>query len=188
MAEHDFIYIARDECEQWAEIFRDRGGTSFRTAWIELCGFATPAGLDVDTTVPLTLDPEEWARVRQRLGSRWMWTRRRLEKFRAGLEDLGLLRWREGAGRLVVSLLSNQRVNPHFDRRRSFAASVRRRVFARNGNRCVACGATERLTVDHIRPVARGGSDDLSNLQTLCSDCNSRKGTKPMSEWMAANA
>jgi 5-methylcytosine-specific restriction protein A len=39
---------------------------------------------------------------------------------------------------------------------------------------CVVCGqpATD---VDHIIPKRRGGSDDRSNLQTLCHACHSRK-------------
>ena len=50
-------------------------------------------------------------------------------------------------------------------------------VFARDGW-CVRCMSMKRLTVDHIVPIARGGTNDLSNLQTLCQPCNSRKGVK----------
>lgn len=37
------------------------------------------------------------------------------------------------------------------------------------------CDAHEDLTVDHITPLSRGGSDDLSNLQFLCRPHNSSK-------------
>lgn len=40
------------------------------------------------------------------------------------------------------------------------------------------CGLTEDLTVDHIHPLSRGGSDDLSNLQFLCQPHNSSKGDR----------
>jgi HNH endonuclease len=57
------------------------------------------------------------------------------------------------------------------------AAEVRARVMARDGFRCLECGAVEDLTVDHIIPVAHGGTNEMSNLRTLCRHCNSRKGT-----------
>jgi 5-methylcytosine-specific restriction endonuclease McrA len=53
---------------------------------------------------------------------------------------------------------------------------VRRRIWQRDGWACVACGATEPLTVDHIRPLIRGGTNDDANLQTLCGPCNATKG------------
>lgn len=44
--------------------------------------------------------------------------------------------------------------------------------------RCLACGSTSRLQVDHILPVHFGGPNDRSNLQTLCSICNRLKKTQ----------
>lgn len=52
---------------------------------------------------------------------------------------------------------------------------IRARVMERDGFRCRRCGAgpnDDRLVLDHIMPVALGGSDDESNLQTLCETCN----------------
>lgn len=50
---------------------------------------------------------------------------------------------------------------------------VRSRVLQRDGHRCQQCGgpATE---VDHLIPVADGGSDVIANLQSVCSDCHDR--------------
>ncbi len=50
--------------------------------------------------------------------------------------------------------------------------------------RCALCGRMNDdapLTVDHIVPVSKGGSDDRDNIQLLCLSCNSRKGTRIMS-------
>jgi 5-methylcytosine-specific restriction endonuclease McrA len=49
-------------------------------------------------------------------------------------------------------------------------------VFRRDGYACLYCGSESNLSVDHIFPVSRGGGNDPDNLQTLCRDCNSRKG------------
>jgi 5-methylcytosine-specific restriction endonuclease McrA len=54
--------------------------------------------------------------------------------------------------------------------------SVQRKVYKRDGRRCCNCGSTERLTIDHIVPRSRGGSNALDNLQVLCHDCNQAKG------------
>jgi hypothetical protein len=56
--------------------------------------------------------------------------------------------------------------------------TVRWTVFERDGFACKACGSHLRLTIDHIIPQSLGGSDDASNLETLCRGCNSRKGNK----------
>jgi 5-methylcytosine-specific restriction endonuclease McrA len=48
---------------------------------------------------------------------------------------------------------------------------------------CIACGTTERVTIDHIIPIARGGTHSIGNLQSLCLKCNSSKNHRTMSEW-----
>ena len=53
-----------------------------------------------------------------------------------------------------------------------------RQVWDRDGWQCVTCGTHKDLTVDHITPLAVGGTDDFSNLQTMCRPCNSRKGAR----------
>jgi CRISPR/Cas system Type II protein with McrA/HNH and RuvC-like nuclease domain len=55
-------------------------------------------------------------------------------------------------------------------------ASTRRAVWERDNSTCQHCETQERLTIDHIIPVSRGGSDELDNLQILCRSCNARKG------------
>ena len=50
---------------------------------------------------------------------------------------------------------------------------TRRAVLERDGHHCLACGATGvRLEVDHVVPLAAGGSNHHSNLRTLCIACH----------------
>lgn len=61
--------------------------------------------------------------------------------------------------------------------RRREALSLRKRFFVlkRDQFACVRCGASGtgvRLEVHHRFPFAKGGSDSLVNLETLCYDCN----------------
>jgi hypothetical protein len=55
---------------------------------------------------------------------------------------------------------------------------VRWDVLKRDDYRCVTCGARPpdiELEVDHIVPVSRQGTNDLTNLRTLCRPCNQGK-------------
>jgi hypothetical protein len=63
------------------------------------------------------------------------------------------------------------------------AESIRQRVRERAGNRCEYCLSHQdyvmgRLQIDHIQPVATGGSDDMENLCLACELCNQFKWTK----------
>jgi 5-methylcytosine-specific restriction endonuclease McrA len=67
----------------------------------------------------------------------------------------------------------------HSENRTRGARSFRSRVIqAQDGEFCALCGSrsTNQLQVDHVVPVNIGGQDHLSNMQLLCTDCNSAKG------------
>jgi 5-methylcytosine-specific restriction endonuclease McrA len=54
------------------------------------------------------------------------------------------------------------------------------------GNRCYYCGSTtEKLTPDHAIPLARGGSNDITNIVPACLPCNVRKATMTTDEYIA---
>lgn len=40
---------------------------------------------------------------------------------------------------------------------------------------CAICGLSGLTVVDHINPIATGGTADRSNLQPLCVQCNAKK-------------
>lgn len=64
---------------------------------------------------------------------------------------------------------------PH---RRRISAAKRLRVYERDGFKCVTCGTSEDLTLDHVVALANGGTDEESNLQTMCMKHNAEKGAK----------
>lgn len=56
------------------------------------------------------------------------------------------------------------------------------------GNRCVYCGVSGDvvpMTVDHVKPVAKGGAHILANLRPACKPCNCKKHDNWSPEWAA---
>ena len=64
--------------------------------------------------------------------------------------------------------------------RKKISSSLRFEVLRRNKFCCSYCGKAavdgHRLVVDHIHPVAKGGTNDIDNLISSCEECNSGKG------------
>lgn len=54
---------------------------------------------------------------------------------------------------------------------------IRKLIFERD-KVCLCCGSSEKLSIDHVIPVNKGGENTIENLQTLCLSCNSRKSDK----------
>jgi 5-methylcytosine-specific restriction endonuclease McrA len=61
-------------------------------------------------------------------------------------------------------------------------AVTRRAVFTRDNHTCAYCKAKENLTVDHIVPQSRKGSNEWENLITSCLRCNLKKGNRTPAE------
>jgi hypothetical protein len=49
---------------------------------------------------------------------------------------------------------------------------LRLSVLERDGRKCLLCGATQDLEIDHVIPVTDGGKSEIENLQTLCHRCH----------------
>jgi len=58
-------------------------------------------------------------------------------------------------------------------------------IYLRDHNRCQYCGRkfpTSELSLDHVRPVSRGGRSTWENVVCACLKCNVRKGNKLLGE------
>jgi len=67
--------------------------------------------------------------------------------------------------------------------RNKISTAIREQVARRAHGYCEYCHASERwqyvqFTVDHVVPLARGGTDDLGNLALACFHCNRRKSNR----------
>ncbi|KWX00039.1 HNH endonuclease [Carbonactinospora thermoautotrophica] len=76
----------------------------------------------------------------------------------------------------VVRLTRYVRV-PH----RGAVPLTRRALFARDGGRCVYCGAPA-TSVDHVIPRSRGGQHTWENVVSACRRCNHIKADRHVSE------
>ena len=83
--------------------------------------------------------------------------------------------------RQFVSDSSAERVKRYRDKRQ--AAGLNRGsshlsdpfLYERDCNRCIYCGDTKSLCIDHIYPISKGGDDHYDNLGVSCKGCNSGK-------------
>ncbi len=60
----------------------------------------------------------------------------------------------------------------------------RSQIKNRDGNQCVYCGSSEELTIDHVRPLCKGGQTNSQNCVTACRSCNQAKGSLPVEQFL----
>ena len=57
----------------------------------------------------------------------------------------------------------------------------RKKLISKFGKRCFWCHcklSENQLTIDHIIPISKGGSNNLENLLPACFPCNNNRGNK----------
>lgn len=65
-------------------------------------------------------------------------------------------------------------------------------IYLRDGLACAYCCASiedgAKLTLDHLKPHSKGGTNEASNLITCCHKCNSSRGNRPYRAFAATVA
>lgn len=56
--------------------------------------------------------------------------------------------------------------------KRTYSGVKKKQILARDGGRCLRCGAETKLTMQHVIPYSKGGESTSRNLVTLCEPCN----------------
>lgn len=77
-----------------------------------------------------------------------------------------------------------------FHRNTWIRAERRVAIYMRDNFTCLFCGIKydrANLSLDHIVPVSKGGSNESTNLATCCKNCNSKKGDSCFIEYCATN-
>lgn len=82
----------------------------------------------------------------------------------------------------------NERYRDYMETRRvgssriPFTPEIRDHVWGETEGHCTYCGVKLRpfstFSIDHVTPVSRGGTNDLTNLVACCKSCNSIKGDR----------
>lgn len=68
-------------------------------------------------------------------------------------------------------------------RKRKIGVRLKKYVKNRDNHTCYICGCeSSNITIDHIQPECRGGTDDLDNLAACCHKCNQLKRDMTLTE------
>ncbi|MBA3836482.1 MAG: hypothetical protein C0499_02330 [Zymomonas sp.] len=59
-------------------------------------------------------------------------------------------------------------------------------LYAEYGHRCAYCGRQRSLTLDHVRPLSKGGEHTIRSAAPACVRCNSSKHDRDILQWLAS--
>jgi len=122
-----------------------------------------------------------------------LWTRANRERLNALSREYK----RANAEKVREAKAEYYRRNPHIARLEAHRRRARQskaegaftyedvqRIFKAQNGRCACCRSKAGLTIDHIVPLAKGGTNWPANLQGLCLSCNTAKQARDPIEFM----
>ena len=65
-------------------------------------------------------------------------------------------------------------------KRKQFTKAQKKEVYEKTNGHCAYCGCEveiKKMQVDHVRPLRKGGTNDIENLLPACRSCNHYKAT-----------
>ena len=85
------------------------------------------------------------------------------------------------------ALMQNPRISAEeYQQSTLYGYELRAYVHHRDGYRCAYCDRTDtRLELDHIVPLAHGGTNRVGNLITACRNCNQRKADQTLEQFLS---
>jgi uncharacterized protein with PIN domain len=99
-------------------------------------------------------------------------------------EEIEVCRKRRAESSRPISISADEREADFYNVREN-----RLKIFERDDYRCIYCGkqlTRFTATLDHVTPVSEGGDNSADNLKTACLQCNSRKTSRPLGDFLVA--
>jgi 5-methylcytosine-specific restriction endonuclease McrA len=139
-----------------------------------------------------TCGAKEYYRARDKLPSRKARTKELFTEAKRRRSNARATAWyKENRERMLANVQAWRVANPE---RRSVERQARRArkraalgshtaeewkaLVARHRGRCIDCGKAGKMTVGHLVPLSKGGSNFIGNLKPQCGSCNSKQATK----------
>jgi hypothetical protein len=61
-----------------------------------------------------------------------------------------------------------------YKQRKNISGTKAKLVKEKSGNKCAVCGSDGKLVIRHIKPLEKGGTNNIENLQAVCEGCHKK--------------
>ena len=94
-------------------------------------------------------------------------------------------RWKKNNPNAVKAIKRNRRMREKSVPGGGWNSKEEVQLIEDYGHRCAYCGKkTDKLEMDHVVPVSKGGNHSIDNIVPACRFCNTSKSNKPLLVWM----